>query len=42
MANKKKLQLGSIQANTFIAELSEKKRKNIASSVQFRNYLIEP
>ena len=40
MANKKELQLGSIQANRFIAELREKQEK-IAASVQFRNDLLE-
>ena len=38
MENKKKLQLGSIQANKFIAEIPEKREK-LASSIQFRKDL---
>ena len=40
MANKKKLQLGSVQFNKLIAELPEKKRK-IKAQVQFRHDLSE-
>ena len=40
MANKKKLQLGSINANKFIAELPEKREK-IQAQVQFRHDLLE-
>ena len=40
MANKKKLQLGLIQANKFISELLEL-RDQIAAPVQFRNDLLE-
>ena len=39
MANKKKLQLGSINANKFIAELTEKRK--IQAQVQFRHDLLE-
>ena len=38
MANKKKLQLGSINANKFIAEIPAKK---IQAQVQFRHDIIE-
>ena len=40
MANKKKLQLGSIQANKFISELSEKREK-ITTQVLFRSEMLE-
>ena len=40
MANKKKLQLGSVQANKLIAELPEKREK-IQAQVQFRHDLLE-
>ena len=40
MANKKKLNLASIQANKLIAELLEK-RENIKAQVQFRNGILE-
>ena len=40
MANKKKLQLGPIQANKFIAEVLEH-RENIAAQVNFRHYFLE-
>ena len=39
-ANKKKLQVGSIQANKFIAELPEKREK-IKAQVQFRKEISE-
>ena len=40
MANKKKLQLGSIQANTVIAGIPEKREK-IKTQVQFRHDILE-
>ena len=40
MANKKELQLGSIQANRFIAEGLEKHEK-IQAQVQFRHDMLE-
>ena len=40
MANKKKLQLGSVQANKLIAELPEKREK-IQAQVQFRHNILE-
>ena len=40
MANKKKLQLGSIQANKLIAGILEK-RKKIKTQVQFRHDILE-
>ena len=40
MANKKKLQLCSIQANQFIAELLET-RENIKAQVQFRHDMLQ-
>ena len=39
MANKKKLQLGSVQLNKLIAELPEKRK--IKAQVQFRHDLLE-
>ena len=40
MANKKKLQLGSIQANKLIAGILEKREK-IKAQVQFRHDILE-
>ena len=40
MANKKKLHLGSTQANKLIARILEKREK-IKTQVQFRHYILE-